>query len=40
MKKSLLALAVLATTVSANAATVFDKDDISLKADGRVQAVI
>ena len=40
MKKSLLALAVLATTVSANAATVYDKDGVSLKADGRVQAVI
>ena len=40
MKKSLLALAVLATTVSANAATVYDKDGVSLKADGRVQSVI
>lgn len=40
MKKSLLALAVLATTVSVNAATVYDKDGVSLKADGRVQAVI
>lgn len=40
MKKSLLALAVLATTVTSNAATVYDKDGVSLKADGRVQAVI
>lgn len=40
MKKSLLALAVLAATVSVNAATVYDKDGVSLKADGRVQAVI
>lgn len=40
MKKSLLALAVLATTVTANAATVYDKDGVSLKADGRVQSVI
>ncbi len=40
MKKSLLALAVLATTVTANAATVYDKDGVSLNADGRVQSVI
>ena len=40
IKKSLLALAVLATTVTSNAATVYDKEGVSLKADGRVQAVI
>ncbi len=39
MKKSLLALAVVAVAASANAATVYDKDGTSLKLDGRVQAV-
>ena len=39
MKKSLLALAVVAVAASANAATVYDKDGTSLKLDGRVQSV-
>ena len=39
MKKSLLALAVVAVAASANAATVYDKDGTSLTLDGRVQAV-
>ena len=39
MKKSLLALAVLAVATSATAATVYDKDGTSLKVGGRVQAV-
>ena len=41
MKKSLLALAVVATVAtSANAATVYDKDGTSLAVGGRVQAVV
>ena len=40
MKKSLLALAVVAATTSANAATVYDKDGTSLAVGGRVQAVV
>ena len=40
MKKSLLALAVVAAATSANAATVFDKDGTSLAVGGRVQAVV
>ena len=43
MKKSLLALAVVAVAVaatSANAATVYDKDGTSLAVGGRVQAVV
>ena len=40
MKKSLLALAVVAAATSANAATVYDKDGTSLAVDGRVQAVV
>ena len=40
MKKSLLALAVVATATSANAATVYDKDGTSLAVGGRVQAVV
>ncbi|MBE6423873.1 porin [Succinivibrio dextrinosolvens] len=39
MKKSLLALAVVAVAASANAATVYDKDGTSLTLDGRVQSV-
>ena len=39
MKKSLLALAVLATATTANAATVYDKDGTTLDIGGRVQAV-
>ncbi|SKA60677.1 Outer membrane protein (porin) [Succinivibrio dextrinosolvens DSM 3072] len=39
MKKSLLALAVVAVAASANAATVYDKDGTSLVAGGRVQSV-
>ena len=39
MKKSLLALAVLAVATSATAATVYDKDGTSLKVGGRVQAI-
>lgn len=39
MKKSLLALAVVAVAASANAATVYDKDGTSLYLDGRVQSV-
>ena len=39
MKKS-LALAVVATATSANAATVYDKDGTSLAVGGRVQAVV
>ena len=40
MKKSLLALAVVAAATSANAATVYDKDSTSLAVGGRVQAVV
>ena len=40
MKKSLLALAVVAAATSANAATVYDKDGTSLAVGGRVQSVI
>ena len=40
MKKSLLALAVIAAATSANAATVYDKDGTSLAVGGRVQAVV
>ncbi len=40
MKKSLLALAVVAVATSANAATVYDKDGTSLAVGGRVQAVV
>ena len=40
MKKSLLALAVVAVATSANAATVYDKDGSSLAVGGRVQAVV
>ena len=40
MKKSLLALAVVAAATSANAATVYDKDGTSLAVGGRVQAVV
>jgi len=39
MKKSLLALAVVAVAASANAATVYDKDGTSLVIDGRIQSV-
>jgi predicted porin len=39
MKKSLLALAVVAVAASANAATVYDKDGTSMYLDGRVQSV-
>ena len=39
MKKSLLALSVIAVAVSANAATVYEKDGSSLTIDGRVQSV-
>ena len=39
MKKS-LALAVVATATSANAATVYDKDGTSLAVGGRVQSVV
>jgi len=39
MKKSLLALAVVAVAASANAATVYDKDGTKLYLDGRVQSV-
>ncbi len=39
MKKSLLALSVIAVAASANAATVYDKDGTSLTIDGRVQSV-
>ncbi|WP_202107626.1 porin [Succinivibrio dextrinosolvens] len=39
MKKSLLALAVVAVAASANAATVYEKDGTSLGLDGRVQSV-
>ncbi|WP_202107627.1 porin [Succinivibrio dextrinosolvens] len=39
MKKSLLALAVIAVAASANAATVYDKDGTKLTIDGRVQSV-
>ena len=39
MKKSLLALSVIAAAASANAATVYDKDGTSLTLDGRVQSV-
>lgn len=40
MKKSLLALAVVAVATSANLATVYDKDGTSLAVGGRVQAVV
>lgn len=40
MKKSLLALAVVAAATSANAATVYDKDGTSLAVGGRVQSVV
>ena len=40
MKKSLLALAVVAAATSANATTVYDKDGTSLAVGGRVQAVV
>ena len=40
MKKSLLALAVVAAATSANAATVYHKDGTSLAVGGRVQAVV
>ena len=40
MKKSLLALAVIAAATSANAATVYDKDGTSLAVGGRVQSVV
>ncbi|SFS75433.1 outer membrane protein N [Succinivibrio dextrinosolvens] len=39
MKKSLLALAVVAAAASANAATVYDKDGTSLNVTGRIQSV-
>lgn len=39
MKKSLLALAVVAVAASANAATVYEKDGTSLKVNGRIQSV-
>lgn len=39
MKKSLLALAVVAVAASANAATVYDKDGTSLGINGRIQSV-
>ena len=39
MKKSLLALAVLAMTASANATVVYDKDGTQLYLDGRVMSV-
>ena len=39
MKKSLLALSVIAVAASANAATVYEKDNTSLTIDGRVQSV-
>ena len=39
MKKSLLALAVVAVAASANAATVYEKDGTKLYLDGRVQSV-
>ena len=40
MKKSLLALAIIAASTTATAATVYDKDGISLAVGGRVQAVV
>ena len=40
MKKSLLALAIIAASTTANAATVYDKDGTSLAVGGRVQAVV
>ena len=40
MKKSLLALAVVAVAASANAATVYDKDGTSLGINGRIQSVL
>jgi len=39
MKKSLLALAVIAAAASANAATVYDKDGTTLGINGRIQSV-
>ncbi len=39
MKKSLLALAVVAVAASANAATVYEKDGTSMYLDGRIQSV-
>ena len=40
MKKSLLALAIIAASTIATAATVYDKDGTSLAVGGRVQAVV
>ena len=40
MKKSLLALAIVAAASSASAATVYDKDGSSLSVGGRVQAIV
>ena len=40
MKKSLLALAIIAASTTATAATVYDKDGTSLAVGGRVQAVV
>ena len=40
MKKSLLALAIIAVSTTATAATVYDKDGSSLAVGGRVQAVV
>ena len=40
MKKSLLALAIIAASTTATAATVYDKDGSSLAVGGRVQAVV
>ncbi|MGN0915330.1 MAG: porin [Succinivibrio sp.] len=40
MKKSLLITALLTAAVASDAATIYEKNDTSLKADGRVQAVI
>ena len=40
MKKSLLALAIIAASATATAATVYDKDGTSLAVGGRVQAVV
>lgn len=40
MKKTLLALAALASASMANAATVYDKDGTQLAIGGRIQAVV
>ena len=40
MKKSLLALAIIAASTTATAATVYDKDGTSLAVGGRVQSVV